>query len=316
MTDPKLLRRLVERYYSNSATREELTVFVHLQKAGVLDEVLDEFLHEQILEEADGFNRSKSGFRAFSTKMKWAASVSILIVCIYLTFHFTEYFSAAKYVHVHTNQYEEKNLKLADGSLITLNRNSEFAYPVEWKGSSREVKLISGEAYFQIVKNKQHPSFIVHLPEGVDVKVLGTRFNIKKLAAEAGIYLESGAVRVTGGGYESDLKPGQLARCSNGGQKIDISEVNGEAWLAWKNDMFFFDDTRLSDVGKVLEDYYHQKVIIERSEVAALRFTGKIPRNDLTMLLRILAGTLDIEIVHHNNRITMEDKEGIFPKAD
>ncbi|REA63466.1 hypothetical protein DSL64_03185 [Dyadobacter luteus] len=316
MTDPKLLRRLVEKYYSNKATPEEILVFIELQRTGVLDEVLDDFLNEQISREADGLTISKPGLLSFSTNIKWAASVSVIIVCAYLIFHFMGSWGITNYVHVHTDQYQEKNIKLIDGSLVTLNRNSEFAYPAEWKGASREVKLISGEAYFQVAQNKKLQAFVVHLPEGFDVKVSGTEFNVKSRGGESRIYLESGAVSIEGNGHETDIKPGQMALCSVDRQYVHISEVDGEAWLAWKNNIFFFDDSPLTEVAEVLRDYYHQKVIIESSEVGQLRFTGKIPRNDMAMVLRILSSTLHIDIVHRNNQIIMEDREDVFPQTD
>ncbi|MCE7041449.1 FecR family protein [Dyadobacter sp. CY312] len=316
MTDPKLLSRLVERYYTNQATPDELAVFIHLQKSGMLDEALEAFLSHQIQKETENSSERKQRFHWWHGKTKWAASVSILILSGYLLFHYSDIFRQDEYVKVCTNAYQEKNIKLSDGSQVTLNRNSEFAYPAEWGGLEREVRLIAGEAYFEIKKTTDQQSFIVHMPNGVDVNVIGTQFNIANTNGEARIYLESGSVKISRNGSESLLKPGQLAKCGADNQSVSISDANGDAWLAWKNDMFFFDDTPLAEVGKTLEDFYHKKVIIENKDVAALRFTGKVSRKDMDTVLRILASTLNIDIIHQNNRIIMEDPEDIFQQTD
>ena len=316
MTDPKLLSKLVERYYANTATPEELAVFIHLQKTGMLDETLAEFLDKQILEEIEDYAEPRQPLPWWNGKVKWAASISILILSGYFLFYFTDFLSQDKYIKVCTSKYQEKNIRLADGSEVTLNRNSEFAYPAEWGAFSREVKLISGEAYFEIKKNKQHQSFVVHMPNGVDVSVLGTQFNITNRNGESRIYLETGSVKIKRNGNESMLKPGQLAQCSIDNQSISISSANGDVWLAWKNDMFFFDDTPLAEVGKALEDFYHKKVIIENDDIAALRFTGKVSRSDMATVLKILSSTLNIDIVQHNDQIIIEDSEEVFRQTD
>ena len=65
---------------------------------------------------------------------------------------------------------------LADGSTVWLNAGSKLYYENDFNGATREVRL-EGEGYFDIVKNPSRP-FIVHT-SGIDIKVLGTAFNVK-----------------------------------------------------------------------------------------------------------------------------------------
>lgn len=65
---------------------------------------------------------------------------------------------------------------LPDGSTVWLNAGSKLHYENDFNGATREVTL-EGEAFFDIVKQPQRP-FIVHTA-GIDIKVLGTAFNVK-----------------------------------------------------------------------------------------------------------------------------------------
>ena len=71
---------------------------------------------------------------------------------------------------------ECKNVKLPDGTEVTLNHFSSLTYPERFRGKHRKVTL-KGEGYFEVSKSKEHP-FIVQA-EAVKVRVLGTHFNIE-----------------------------------------------------------------------------------------------------------------------------------------
>ena len=66
--------------------------------------------------------------------------------------------------------------QLADGTTVYLNSGSKLIFPVEFKGESRNVKLI-GEAFFEVTPNASKP-FIVKTV-GMNVKVLGTAFDLQ-----------------------------------------------------------------------------------------------------------------------------------------
>ena len=71
---------------------------------------------------------------------------------------------------------------LPDGSQVWLNSESKLIYAGVFSDSTREVRL-EGEGYFDIVKDPSHP-FIVHT-DGIDVRVLGTTFNLKSYPKES-----------------------------------------------------------------------------------------------------------------------------------
>ena len=64
---------------------------------------------------------------------------------------------------------------LPDSSTVWLNANARLVYPRSFEDVNRKVS-ISGEAFFQVRKDKNHP-FIVDIGE-LQVEVLGTSFNV------------------------------------------------------------------------------------------------------------------------------------------
>ena len=69
----------------------------------------------------------------------------------------------------------EFSLELADGTRVWLNTESKLRYPVAFTGEERRVEM-DGEVYFEVAKNREKP-FVVTV-NGVDIRVLGTSFNV------------------------------------------------------------------------------------------------------------------------------------------
>jgi len=76
------------------------------------------------------------------------------------------------------------NLLLSDGSVVTLGKNSRLSYPKQFDGTSRTVYL-SGEAFFDVVKNPAKP-FLIYANTTV-TKVLGTSFLVRAYGNEADV---------------------------------------------------------------------------------------------------------------------------------
>lgn len=78
---------------------------------------------------------------------------------------------------VSTKNGSKTHIQLPDGSNVWLNSGSKLNYNNQEFGQVlREVELI-GEGFFDVVKNPKKP-FIIHTAS-IDVKVLGTQFNVK-----------------------------------------------------------------------------------------------------------------------------------------
>ena len=185
------------------------------------------------------------------------------------------------------NQY---HLTLPDGTKVWLNAASSITYPTAFAGNERRV-TISGEAYFEVMKNQQQP-FVVQQGD-MSVQVLGTSFDVNGYGDEAALKttLVEGKVRVGKGAAVSVLEPGEQAIIPNGSEAVSIDHnPDIEAVLAWKNGGFAFKDADIEVIMRQMERWYNVQVVYEAK--ITKHFVADIPRNvPLSQLLKLLEAT-------------------------
>lgn len=169
-------------------------------------------------------------------------------------------------------------LILPDGTKVWLNAASSLKYPVQFATKERRVTL-TGEAYFEVSKRKNQP-FMVSSDQQ-EVKVLGTHFNINTYPEyhKTSTTLLEGRVSISGLAHptvQKILDPGQQAQLK--AQKITISEVNTESVMAWKRNLFSFNDADLRTIMLEFSRWYDVPVFFE-GEMPQQKFTGEISRN-------------------------------------
>ncbi len=168
-------------------------------------------------------------------------------------------------------------VELPDGSQVWLNAASSLRFPTAFAGKERRVE-ISGEAYFEVAKNKAMP-FVVSV-NGAEVQVLGTHFNIMAYNEEKAVKttLLEGSVRFVSGNNNSLLKPGQQSQLSKEGQVKVISSVDVDEVMAWKNGMFNFKNADLETVMRQLSRWYDVDIEYQ-GEIKPKKFGGEIQRD-------------------------------------
>jgi len=167
---------------------------------------------------------------------------------------------------------------LPDGSKVWLNSASSLKYPTVFKGKGRDVEL-TGEAYFEVAKNKNMP-FTVH-SNGQNVQVLGTHFNINAYADEQSIKttLLEGSVKISNNTLNPQfLHPGQQSTINKGRPEIMITDADTSQAIAWKNGLFYFKDADVASIMRSLARWYNLKVEFD-GQIPQRRFSGKIYRN-------------------------------------
>ncbi|MEM9837422.1 MAG: FecR domain-containing protein, partial [Bacteroidota bacterium] len=205
---------------------------------------------------------------------------------------------------------EQKEVLLADGTLVRLNANSSLQLPSgSLRGDERVVELV-GEAFFAVQPQKESGKstpFIVQT-NGMDVHVLGTRFNVKERGQTTSVFLEEGSVTIE---WEDDqltnllLSPGDLVQYTPEAQvPVQKSRTTGENELAWTSGRLVFDQEPLSKVFAELNALYGIQFHTQTPKLKEkLVSSAGIPINDLPLAIRLLekAMNLDIEVVDDNN---------------
>jgi transmembrane sensor len=206
---------------------------------------------------------------------------------------------------IETPRGGQYQIRLPDGSKVWLNAASKLIYPVSFIGRGQRVVELSGEAYFEIFKNKLQP-FVVK-SKNQEVTVLGTHFNINSYADEPDTKttLLEGSVRVSsaiGGRHpEFILKPGQQSTIDrNRNFDIQVQEVqNLEAAVAWKNGTFMFTSEPIQVVMRKVARWYDVDVEYKTTPDTR-KYTGAIARTEnISQILALFErmGTVKFEIV-------------------
>lgn len=185
---------------------------------------------------------------------------------------------------ISTARGEEYQVVLPDGSKIWLNAESSLKYPTSFKASADRRVELTGEAYFEIAKDKMHP-FKVKTKDQ-EVEVLGTHFNINSYAENGGAKttLLEGSVKVSPLGHGQHvlleqsilLKPGEQAVHKAG--NITVVQADLEQAVSWKEGWFYYKSTSLESVLREASRWYNLEVVY-KGNIPADRFTGKVPRN-------------------------------------
>lgn len=196
---------------------------------------------------------------------------------------------------------------LADGSKVWLNASSSIKFPAEFVGNERRVE-IKGEAYFEVAKDQSRPFYVRN--GSSEIKVLGTHFNVMAYPDEyrSALTLLEGSVQFTKNGQSQLLKPGKQIVYTETDTETKQQPADIEEVMAWKNDLFVFNNTSIDEIMKELMRWYDVKIKYE-GEKPDISFTGVIPRNtNVSKVLKTLELTEDVVFGIENNVITCEKK--------
>jgi len=150
-------------------------------------------------------------------------------------------------------------IELSDGSVVWLNAASSLHFPTTFTGKTRQVEM-TGEAYFDVAKNKNKP-FIVKV-NSAEVKVLGTHFNIMAYQDEEEVKttLLEGSVKFTNGNNSNMLVPGQQLQLLKNGELKTFNNVDVDYVTSWRNGMFHFENADIEHVMRQLSRWYNVDV--------------------------------------------------------
>ncbi len=192
---------------------------------------------------------------------------------------------------------------LPDGTKVWLNSDSKLEYPKTFAKNIRRVKL-SGEAYFDVVKNSKQP-FIVET-SSVSIKVLGTKFNVKSYPFEKTIetILESGSVSLEKIDANTSakpviIKPQQKATYNIDHQNFKLESVNSELLTSWKDGKLIFDNELINEVIIKIERHYGLKVNVTNCRHED-RITLTLKDETIDEALRLIQLTTPINFIIEN----------------
>ena len=225
-----------------------------------------------------------------------------------LVYHFNKSISGENIVGpseintITTPRGGQYRIELEDGTKVWLNAASSIKFPQVFTNKIRQVEL-SGEAYFEVAKNKAKP-FIVKA-NGMQVQVFGTHFNVNAYTDNPSIAttLLEGSVSMAYAGATVMLKPGQQGVIGETGLPIKANFVDTEEIVAWKNGLFMFHDESIANIMKQVSRWYDVDVEY-KDGVQNKEFGGTISKyKNITELLNNIQLTQTIHYKLEGRRV-------------
>ncbi len=197
-----------------------------------------------------------------------------------------------RYVEMATNPGMTTCVTLPDSTRVWLNSESRIKYPSRF-GRTRRVEL-QGEAYFEVERTEGR-RFVVETCTGVQVEVLGTRFNVDAYDPQAvSATLVSGSVAfnyddAAGEISRMTLKPGQRAVYTAATRTALLREVDTDTYTAWKDGRILFRQTSLDEVLRVLSRRFNVEFQVRDPKLLGQHFTGVFVHQRLDRVLEHFA---------------------------
>lgn len=275
------------------------------------DQEMFEKITEKIRDQEPDFNVEQNiPLKKHILSPIWKAAVAILLLSIAVLWYKTTFHHLPDQANlnvVHTVSGETKELILADGTKVTINAASKLSFPSSFRDSTREVYL-TGEAYFDVQKDRSHP-FIIHTGK-MDIRVLGTAFNVKAYANDkfSETTLIRGSVQVTLADRPKDritLKPTEklVVKYSPpvNQEATPVQEANALSAItymqkrdntvietSWLEHKLIFKDEDFESLANSLERRYGVHIQFQDENIKDLRFTGIFERESIAEVLTAL----------------------------
>jgi ferric-dicitrate binding protein FerR (iron transport regulator) len=246
-------------------------------------------------------------------KQRWKsiagiAAVGMLLFAIGYSLRLSPAHSSKELV-VTIENGQKANVQLPDGSRVRLNSASELRYPSDFGKKKRIVKL-KGEAYFEVESNPKRP-FIVQTRSSLEIKALGTKFNIKSYPDDAHIIstLIEGKIEVCNPELSEMLNPGeQMQYHTEKGIFNKLTVENVEEAIFWMTDQFVFSGETLENIARILERTYNVTVSFASPEIKEIHYSGKIKNNSIENVLNLIAVVSPIQYTMTDSHITLSKK--------
>lgn len=244
-----------------------------------------------------------------------------------------------------TGMGEQRIVRLQDGTRVTLNSDSKVV--VRFADTQRHVTLVRGEAYFEVVHNRQRP-FIVTVGDH-DVTDVGTAFMVRYDDGTAAITLLEGRVVVSdrdsrslavaadlaGSGASGTGRPNSRdnspAAADKGtaqvvtlvpGERLmlpagappRLDEPNIDVVTAWRRGEVVLESTRLDEAVAELNLYEVRKLVISSPRIARLEVSGIYQVGDGAGFAETVAKLYHLRVSHTNEEILIGPPAARIPR--
>lgn len=239
---------------------------------------------------------SKKGTRRLKMWLRGVAAVMLPVMFMVLGYKLGDQKVVEKnadMVQTIVPRGQKAQLVLADGTKVWLNSETVITYPSRFDRNKREVS-VTGEAYFEVAKDKEWPFFVKS--KGMNVRVLGTGFNVLNYENEE--WLETtlihGSVEMdfpalnTGRAKRLILKPHQRISYKRGSKQLKLAVIDPDGATSWTRGKLVFRSENFERLARKLERWYDVKIHFMDKELKEYRYTGTFDRETVEQAVNAL----------------------------
>jgi ferric-dicitrate binding protein FerR (iron transport regulator) len=243
-----------------------------------------------------------------------AAFLLIPLIALGFLFWMTQGNGSRQMVENIVPRGQKSQIILPDGTRIWINSDTKVKYPGNFEKKQRDIYL-EGEAFFDVAKETGRP-FVVHT-SGINVKVLGTKFNVKAYPNENQIEtsLFEGKINLTADDSKSsdrilkEVNPGEAFVYSKESHKLASKSFQKEEIDGWKNNRLIFKDDTFNNLVRKVERWYDVKILYDEKLFDDRHLTVELYEGErLERLLEIVGMTLSVNYQYDKGKIILTPK--------
>jgi transmembrane sensor len=205
---------------------------------------------------------------------------------------------------------EQRNVRLADGSMLSLNTAS--VVEVAYSPARRDIRLLQGQALFNVAHNTARP-FVVAAGDR-KVTAVGTAFDVRLDGGAVKVVLVEGRVRV------EPLRPAGMARIAPvlarqtldageelvaaPGEGVEVATADTDQATSWRRGQVIFRDDTVAAAVAEMNRYSDTQLVIDDPRIAALKISGVFGVTREENFLAALTSYYPVAAVRRSPRVT------------
>mgnify|MGYP001039287941 CR=1 FL=1 len=222
--------------------------------------------------------------------LAYATAGMVASLFIFFSLYYFSIFSTSESTIALSTAYgSHSKVMLPDGSVVKLNAGSSLSYHFDNRHKIRSVDF-SGEAFFDVTPSPK--PFVIHTPGGLNVKVLGTKFNLIAYTEDHMIQttLIEGTVELYAPGTTNlILRPGQIAVFDEKINSLKYADKEVTHQLGWMQGKLYMDNMSLEEVCKRLERWYDVDISLSDLSLGEkIHYTGVLKEQNIQDILDAL----------------------------
>jgi transmembrane sensor len=191
---------------------------------------------------------------------------------------------------VATQPAEVRETTLPDGTRIVLGAQSQLSFDVTQ--TVRRATVVGGDAYFAVAHDTARP-FTVSIDD-VQVRVVGTQFEIRRRSGEVSVAVEEGTVEVSRTNAAAvRLHRGEAVTAGESAQ-LSVHSVEPADIAAWRSGRLLFDNAELRYVVADANRYARSRIVIADAQLESLRVTTSFRTSQVEGMIETLQAVLPL----------------------